>query len=451
MKTRLRFIALFLFGLWLTGMLPVQAQVGHVLSGVGPVDQAWAGAGTANPQDALGALHWNPASITRLSSTSLTLSLQLLRPTGSIVSAVGPNTFGPGFPNTTLSGTTDSEAGPFPIPALGFVHAPAASRWAFGLSAFGVGGFGVDYEQSATNPIVMPQPPGGMGMGAMTSAFQLLQVMPTVAYQLTDHLALGVAPTLNVSSLEVTPFPATVPNDANGDGYGSYPEAPQAWTFGYGVQVGLHLADLNGFHVGASFKSPQVFDDFEFDSVDEVGNPQTFTFNLDYPMILSLGVGYSGLDRWEFAADVRYIDFEHTDGFRVTDEQFFAVDPNTGYPTGAVTGFGWKSIWTVAAGLQYDLTSRLPLRVGYSFNQNPIDDAYTFFNCVSPAIIQHRVSGGLSYALSDRFTGSAAVQYGFRNDIQGTWMHPQFGSMAPTLVKSELSTFFIVLGVEMKL
>ncbi len=423
----------------LLGTSAVHAQVGHVLSGVGPVDQAWAGAGTANPQDALGALHWNPASITAMPITSLNLSLQVLIPTGALISTVDANGFGPGFPSTTLTGTTSSEAGPFPIPALGFVYVPTASRWAFGLSAFGVGGFGVDYASEPGNPLTTPQPPGGFGMGAMNSEFQLLQVSPTVAYRLTDHLSVGVAPTLNYATLEVNPFPATAPDDANGDGYPTYPGASREGALGYGFQAGLHLHDLDGFHAGVSFKSTQGFNDFEFEAPNEMGVPRAFAFGMDYPMILSVGVGYSGLDRWEFAADVRYIDFEHTDGFKeATFDQ-----------TGAVTGFGWNSIMAVAAGAQYAVTPRLPVRVGYSFNENPIPDANTFFNCASPAIIQHRVSGGFSYAVSPKVTGSFALQYGFKNEIEGHWMHP--GPVPTTRVKSELSTFFVIFGVQVGL
>ena len=56
-------------------------QVGHTLSGVGPVDQSWAGAGTANPQDFMGALYWNPASINAFDGTRVALGLQFLMPT----------------------------------------------------------------------------------------------------------------------------------------------------------------------------------------------------------------------------------------------------------------------------------------------------------------------------------------------------------------------------------
>ena len=423
-----------------------QAQVGHVLSGVGPVDQAWSGAGTANPQDALGALHWNPAAITSLEGTSLNFSLQLLFPTGDIASTVNQGALGPQFgPPATLSGITDSEAGPFPIPAVGFVHAPKDARWAVGLSAFGVGGFGVDYEGSGMgqggNPVLTPQPPNGFGFGPIFSEFSLMQISPTVAYKLSEHVSIGVAPTLNVSFLEVTPFPATQPDDANGDGFPSYPEAPRESAFGYGFQAGVQVHDLNGFHLGASFKSTQHFGDLKFDSQDEMGHARAFEFNLDYPMILSFGIGYSGLDRWEFAADVRYLDFENTDGF---NEAGFDQ-------TGAVTGFGWNSIVSFASGVQYDVTKRLPVRLGYSFNQNPIDDEVTFFNTPSPAIIQHRLSGGFSYVVSPKVTASLAAQYGFENSIKGPWVHPQFGALPPTEVECGLSTFFVVFGIDVTL
>ena len=130
-----------------------QAQTGHVLNGVGPIDQGMSGAGMAMPQDALTALHWNPASIFAVPGQSLDISLQVMMPTGSLSSTVGVGAFGqiPGpagpmpFPWAALDGSTDSDAGVFPIPSLAYARAQPDSRIAFGVSAFGVGGFGVDY------------------------------------------------------------------------------------------------------------------------------------------------------------------------------------------------------------------------------------------------------------------------------------------------------------------
>ena len=46
--------------------LPARAEIGFILTGVGPVNRSMGGASTAAPIDATGALYWNPASISGL-------------------------------------------------------------------------------------------------------------------------------------------------------------------------------------------------------------------------------------------------------------------------------------------------------------------------------------------------------------------------------------------------
>lgn len=421
------------------GILPFAfAQTGHVLNGVGPTDQSWSGAGMAAPRDGLAALHWNPASITTFDASQLDASLQLMVPTTDLTSSIEPGAMGPGAPPIRLSGTTASDTGPFPIPAVGFVYRPAESRSSFGLSAIGVGGFGVNYAASEPtspdgNPILFPQSAGGFG--AVESSFALFQVSPTYAYAFSDHFALGFAPTVNVGILEVSPFPAAPP-DLSG-----YPQGPSATAFGIGVQVGAHYDTGTGLRAGASVKSPQFFQDFEFESGD-----RTFAYNLDYPMILSAGVAYDGIDRLTVVGDVRYIDFEHTDGFQAAT--FDAM--------GAVTGFGWESIWVVALGVEIEVTDRVPLRLGYAYNQNPIQDGVAFYNVASPAIVQHHISGGGSYRLTDRVTASVAVQYAPRNEVTSEMQSPLVlqatghSNVPGTSVTSELSTVTAVAGVSVR-
>lgn len=418
------------------GAFPVAtAQTGHVLNGVGPIDQSWSGAGMAAPRDGLMALHWNPAALATFEASQLDVSLQLMFPTTDLTSTIDPGAMGPDSPPVPLSGTTASDTGPFPIPALSFVYRPTDSRSAFGISALGVGGFGVNYAASdptaaGGNPITFPQAAGGFG--AVKSSFSLFQVAPTYALAVNERLSVGLAPTLNVGMLEVAPFPATSP-DLNG-----YPDGPRATALGIGAQLGVHYVTETGFGAGLSLKSPQVFRDFEFEVED-----RTFAYNLDYPMIVSAALAYEGLNRLTVVGDVRYIDFANTDGFQAAgfDE------------TGAVTGFGWESIWVVAVGFEYEVTDRLPVRLGYAYNENPISDDMTFYNVASPAIVQHHLSAGLSYLVNTRVMVSGAVQYAPRNEVTSTMQSPlmipvtgQTG-MPGTTVTSELSTLTAVVGV----
>ena len=66
-------------------------------------------------------------------------------------------------------------------------------------------------------------------------------------------------------------------------------------------------------------------------------------------------------------------------------------------PTGAVAGLGWKDVFAVSAGTQYQISDAVSARLGYSFNTNPIGDSQTFYNVGSPLIIQHGAYFGTSY------------------------------------------------------
>ena len=415
----------------------VMAQSGHVLDAVGPVNQSMGGAGTAMPLDAMGALHWNPASAVGLPSSELGFGMQVFAPQSELSSRVSADAFGPGAPATAQSGQTDSDIDPSPIPSLAFVCQRPDSRWVYGVSAFGIGGFGVDYAASTANPITTPQPPSGFGFGPIQSEFQMLQVTLTTAYRLTDDLSIGFGVDSDWATLAVSPFAAASPDDANLDGFPTRPDGSRgdsAW--GMGFRAGVYYEHPhNGWHLGASVKSPQWMQTFQINSQDEAGAHRSLEFDLDYPMIASLGAGYSGLDRWKFAADLRYIDYENTDGFQ-----------SAGYDaTGAVTGFGWESIWVVAAGMEYRATDCLALRCGYSFNTSPVSDA----NVAAPAIVQHHLSAGFSYDTTDNWTVSVAASHGFANSISGPWQSPS-GPIAGTSASSRLSTSSVTFGVAKK-
>ena len=434
-------VAVLALGLTFTA----NAQTGHVLNGVGPIDQGMSGAGMAAPQDALTALHWNPAAIFAVPGKTLDVGIQLMMPTSSLSSSVQAGALGAFGPPQTLSGSTDSDAGPFPIPSLGFVYAPEGSKLAYGFSMYGVGGFGVDYALTPTNPLLTPQmPQGGMGFGAIESAFMLLQISPTIAYRLNDQISFGFAPTLNFASLELSVFPGTAPQFINVGTQQQpmplplYPDAPATWAKGYGFQAGLHAMINEDLSLGISYKSPQGFDDFEYEPTT-AGAPD-YTFQMDFPMIVSGALAYTGVEDLLLALDVRYIDYENTPGF---DEVGF---DNT---TFAVKGFGWESITVVAIGAQYMVAEGLPVRVGYSFNNSPISDDLAFFNAPAPALVEQHISAGFSYQLNDKINLSFAGQYAPNVENVGIWKNPMFpgGENPATSITNELSTLTLIGGV----
>ncbi|MEZ6125215.1 MAG: outer membrane protein transport protein [Planctomycetaceae bacterium] len=404
------------------------AQMGHVLDGVGAVNQSMGGAGTGMPLDAIGALQWNPASIAGLPRSEFGFAFTGFQPQTRISSRVDANAFGPGSPPATLNGDTRSDAGMSPIPSMAVVCRNQRSPWTYGLGGFGIGGFGVNYRGDLSNPILTPQPAnGGMGFGSVYSQFQLMQICPTVAYTFNNGWSVGAAPTFNWATLAIDPFPAATPN-----GNGAYPSAAHGdSTWGMGFQVGVYYQTReNPWSFGASYKSTQWFSDFEMNAVDQFGGHRLVTLGLDYPSMTSLGVGYRGFEKLTLATDVRYIDYANTDGF---NEQGFDA-------TGAVKGFGWDSVFAVSTGLQYELRPSLFWRIGYTFNTCPIDSSTAFYNTPAPALVQHHLSTSISAVIARDWVWTFAYHHGFENSVTGNWQHPAFGSVPGTSVTHSLST-----------
>jgi long-chain fatty acid transport protein len=416
--------------------LPAAAQQGFVLSAVGPINGSMGGASTAAPIDASGALHWNPASIAGLARSEVEVGVEMAYPVARLSSAFAANSFGPGLPPVPLADSTRSNSGVAPLPTIGFVYRPEGSCWTFGVGFFTVGGFTSNYPGSFTNPILTAPPPNGFGVGPIYANLQVWQVAPTAAWQVTDRLAVGFSPTVDLAYLVVNPDTFAPPDDANGDGFATYPPALQTRIhWGMGFQVGAYYTLSESWHLGASLKSPQWFEPFQYNSQNELRQPRTVKSHVDYPMIVSIGAGWTPIDRLLVAADVRWLDFAHINGFHAAG---FAAN-------GAITELGWRSIVAVALGAQYLLSDRCSLRLGYTYNSEPIPDANTSFNLPDPTITQHRVSCGTSWKVTDALSISLSYVHVFEHSISGPLIVPA-GPVPGTSLTSKVSADAVAFG-----
>lgn len=410
-----------------TGRLAAQ---GLVAPAVGPVNHSMGGAGTAIPLDATGAIHWNPASISGLKRSQVDLGFGFIVPSSTLSSRVDAGALAPGLPPVTLSGRTDGDTTAIPLPTVGLVYKPPESRWTFGLGVFSIGGLGADYPEDSGNPLLSAPPPAGVGGGEVFARLQLFQAAPTASFAITDNLSVGLAPTLTIADLSSDPFPFAAPDDANGDGFPSSPSATSSLPrYGGGFQLGVYYENPEGWHLGLGFKSKQWFETFKFNSEDELGRHRTVEAEFEYPMIITTGVAYSGLERWTFAVDVRFIDYDNA---RVLGESGFRSD-------GSIRGVGWDSVFLIGLGVQYQVLDPLSLRLGYSYNESPATDSDTFTNVASTAIYEHTIYFGGTYAFSEDVSASLAYFHSFENSIEGPFKTPA-GSVAGTSVEIESRT-----------
>lgn len=376
---------------------------GFVLPGVGPINRSMGGAGTAAPLDANGALHWNPGSINALPQSRADIGVDVIFNRNDVSSTV------PVGPGVFFSGNTESDPGVWALPAIGIVYKPVDSRFAYGLGLNAIGGFITNYPADPTNPIFTPPALGGFGHSY--SRLGIVQFAPTISYQITDSLSFGVSPTINMADVQLAPFALDTPNPP-----GIYPGGMGTRSFwGAGVQAGLFYNSPGSLDLGVSIKSPQWFERAEINTSDAVGGPRVVTTQFEYPMILSLGAAYDGIENVTIAADVRYVDFDSSELFG---------EPPTFTAGGALRGLGWESVWMIAIGGQWEVTDRISLRAGYSWNENPIPDQYASLNFLAPATYQHVVSLGASMKITESLVTSLTWVHAFENTVSGPFHTP---------------------------
>lgn len=393
---------------------------GFVLPGAGPINNSMGGAAVAAPLDATGAIHWNPATISGLPQSRVDIGAGLINVRHKAYSTVG-----------AVSGDTRSSAGWTPLPAIAAVAKQPDSPMTIGLGLNTIGGFFVNFPASTSNPIFMAPP---AGFGNVYSRLSILQIAPTAAYQLSKHVSVGVSPTVTIADLQANPFGPGPPNKD-----GTFPAGYNSrLRYGMGVHAGIYVTTDSDWNFGFSVKSPQWFEKFHFNSVDSDGTPRKLTVNLEYPTILSLGTSYTGFDKWLLAADVRWLNYGST--------PFFG-DPAGFNAAGGVSGLGWKSVFALALGAQYQINDMMSVRMGYTWNENPIPESKTFFSLQAPAIQTNSLSLGATMKLNKAMQMHVAWQHFFSNSIAGPFYAPGVGPVAGTNLKIRESIDFIFTGM----
>ncbi len=378
------------------------------------------GASTAAPLSAIGALYWNPATISGMENTELEIGMDILFTDHRVDSSVGG-----------LSGSTDADPGTFPVPNFGWVYRTENPALTFGLSVNAVAGLKTSLMTDPTNPVLAPQP---FGLGRVSSEATFLQINPVMSLAVSDRLSVAAGPVITSAQVGIEPF---VFDAANADGTYSSGRATK-YHWGGGFQAGMYFLPSDDWHLGASFESPAWMEEFEFFGQDENGLPRLMTSNIDLPMIVSLGAAFSGFQQWLFALDARLIDYANADGFG---------DPTSYSADGSLGGLDWSSVFSLALGAQRQLSDRVYVRGGYTYNQNPVADSESFFNIASPLIYEHMLSVGGSYKLNDKLAVNVAYSHYIENSSTGPIVLPGTGAIPGSSVTNNLSADFISFGV----
>ncbi|MBV8382313.1 MAG: outer membrane protein transport protein [Planctomycetaceae bacterium] len=408
---------------------------GLVLPGAGPINLSMAGASTAAAVD-VGGSYWNPAIISGLPRSEFLLGSEFALPSIHLQSVLPARSIGGLFPPTNRFGTSRSDGGVGAIPtAIVAFRLSDDSPWTFGLGSQYLVGGAVNFPGSSGIPIVSPHtPPRSFGFGPIYGNAAVGVSSLIASRWVTDHLAVAAGPLLAVESLSVDPavFATPIQQFLTG-GYPTFPSAFHQRPFwGAGFQVGLYYELSESWNLGFSYKSPIWQERWGYNSATTTGAPDRVGVQASLPEIFSWGMAYKGFERALIDLDLRYLDYKNTDLFGTPAP-----------PRG--NGLGWRSVFAVAIGGQYQATDRLTLRMGYLFNTNPVPPERTLLNVQLPAISQHLFAIGATLKVTEDISFTLAYNHAFRNTISGP-----IAQFPGTSVREDVQVDSIIAGLNIQ-
>jgi long-chain fatty acid transport protein len=396
------------------------ATNGDNLIGVGPISRAMGGVGIAAPQDAISAVFSNPAAMCFgdfCPSSQVDFAGTAFMPTVHTTITAGNQTF-----------EARSATKVYPIPALGIsFNFKELPNWRFGFGAYGVSGMGVDYRSTAVDQpnFFMPGVPLAAGI---RSELQLMKFAPTVAYMPVPWLSLGAALHINYSILDL------------GAGTGS--------GFAVGAQIGAIVKPHPRVSLGLTYTTPQ---DVKYKKVSDFnGDGGLDDLKLGSPHRLGFGVAYEPiLNTLLLEADVKWLNWSGATGYG---------------------DFDWRDQVVFGMGVQYKPVPKLALRLGYNYGRNPVTEHANFNGLFGqstnvqgkavpnyyyetfrvtgfPAIVEHHLTFGIGYHVTEKFIINLGYMHAFENTITERGVN-LFGQ--PTRISSRMSEDSIDAGFSIR-
>ncbi|MGI9519387.1 MAG: OmpP1/FadL family transporter, partial [Pirellulaceae bacterium] len=389
-----------------------------------PVNRAMSGATAGAAVEAIGSMAWNPATIGGLKN-ELAFGFEALMAHYIVESS---------FPGVG-SGVTADENGVIPIPNVAWVHQLKNPYMKFGVGLLSVGGYSVNMPADPTNPILTPSPAlGGIGLGKVQGDVMYFQVPVSVSWQLSDKLVFAAGPTLTISKLSIDENAFVSPN-ANG----LYPRGNGTrYHFGGGAQFGLYYVPDCCWSFGANLKTPAWIESLRYRSEDAAGLPRVDTIDVDLPLQAIFGLGYRASPHVLVTADVRYTDYENTDGWG---------DPAEFQQDFSVAGLGWRSVFSGHFGARLRLTEQLIGSFGYMYSDGVVEDDATFFNVGSDLGYGHGFSVGGTWRLNCCAAFNIAYAYFPEWNSTGPFVAPGIGAIPGSSITNRTDAHALTVGV----
>ena len=343
-----------------------------------------AGAGAAAGTDEAITLAYNPASILRLEGSHLFISAAAL---------IGDMKFDTSYSNPRNGDNNGGNAGQVaPLASIAYVNDLGSEKWSAGVALGGLSGAGMEYDDD------------WVGRYEATKVeLVLMALAPTVAYQATEKLSLGVSVQAVYADLELDlAVPRLDPNLQDGDGTLDGDDVQPAFTVG----ALYELSDTTRFGLFYQSEVSIKFDgnlkvNVPADNLAGaiVGTREVSTdTEMDFAQYARFSVHQQMDEHWSVELTVGWDDWSAMDNVLVSTENGAA-----GIPT------EWKDTYHYAWGVQYKLDESWDLTGGVAYDSNPVDSEDR--NAQLPVDRQIRYAGGARYKLNDSVVVGGYLMY----------------------------------------
>ena len=318
------------------------ALIEQSASGLG---NAYAG-GAASAEDA-STVFFNPAGMSRLPGKQIVIAVNAIQPsvkfsnTGSTPATARP------------LGTAPAEAGSLAFIPNGYFSMEINPQTKFGIGVNVPFGLKTDY------------PAGWVGrFQALKSSIETINVNPSVSYQLTDTVSIGLGLDYQKINAELTSARSF---GAGGEGLSTVSGSDAAWGYNFGV-----LFEVNpGTRIGIAYRSAISY---KLKGALLVTTPsgaiavnQTVTADLKTPDTLSVSFFKALDDKWDVMADASRTNWSNFNELRI-------INTATGAAS-QITPENWSNTWRFSVGANHHYNEQWLARVGVAYDQAGVSDA----------------------------------------------------------------------------
>ena len=278
---------------------------------------------------------------------------------------------------------------------------------------------------------------------------QAIYIQPLISYKITDNLSVGGGPIFVTGSVNFNRNINRTLTDEQGNRSNVEVDASGVTSFGWSASA--MYSPMENLRIGVNYRSEIILEaedgDATFSNVPNsplapVSNG-TVSFDAELPMPAELTIGASyEFDKWLFAFDYNRTFWGVYESLDID----FAPEniPDSFNPR------NYKDSSTYRFGVQYAALDKLDLRLGYYFDESPVQSGY--FAPETPRNDSHGFTGGFSYQISSKVAIDASFAYLRFEEVDESYDHYQENGQEVSFGGTYKSNAFLPgLGVTVKL